>query len=301
MHESFLVYRNFLYLKISLALTFAAILAYALHNPAAPPNGGDWLGYTLGTIGASLIVWLIWFGVRKRRYTSQLGTVAGWLSGHVYLGASLLVIATLHCGFQFGWNVHTLAYALMVVVILSGFFGVFTYLRYPAMLTENRAGRGDEAILSEIADLDQQALTIASKLGDQVHQIILRSIERTSFDAKIWKKPETDLTKTLGDLKGKLSVAAMASTKRGEAESEGGESTIMFVSKNAMGAQDSERARQVNQLLDLVSLKKSLVERLRRDIFYHAMMKEWLSIHVPLSIMLVAALFIHIVSVFFYW
>jgi hypothetical protein len=299
MHESFLVYRNFLYLKIALALVLASIVAYALHNPAAPPNGGDWLGYTLGTIGAALILWLLWFGIRKRRYKSQLGTVAGWLSGHVYLGTSLLVIATLHCAFQFGWNVHTLAYALMVIVILSGFFGVFTYVRYPALLTENRAGRGDEAILSEIADLDQQALMIASKLGDQVHQIILRSIERTSFDAKIWKKPEMDLSKTLGDLKGKLSLAAMAPAPKSDGAS--GESTILFMAKKVVDVQDSDRARQVNQLLDLVSLKKSLVERLRRDIFYHAMMKDWLSIHVPLSIMLVAALFIHIVSVFFYW
>ena len=33
-----------------------------------PPNGGTWLGYTLGTIGALLIVWLMLFGIRKRRY-----------------------------------------------------------------------------------------------------------------------------------------------------------------------------------------------------------------------------------------
>src|ERR671937_308841 len=109
MHESFLVYRSFRYLKLSLALMLLSIL-----------------GYTLGTLGALLILWLLWFGVRKRQYHSRLGQVTGWLSGHVYLGSALLVVATLHSGFQFGWNVHTLTYVLMVVVIASGFYGVFT-------------------------------------------------------------------------------------------------------------------------------------------------------------------------------
>ena len=41
---------------------------------------------------------------------------------------ALIVIATLHTGFQFGWNVHTLAYVLMMLVILSGMFGIAAYV-----------------------------------------------------------------------------------------------------------------------------------------------------------------------------
>ena len=75
-------------------------MAYAWHQPAVKPYGGTWLGYTLGSIGALLVLWLMWFGVRKRRYSSNAGTVQGWLSAHVYLGTSLLVIATLHTGWK---------------------------------------------------------------------------------------------------------------------------------------------------------------------------------------------------------
>ncbi len=76
MHESFISYRSFFYLKVALGLCLAAMLAYAIHAPADPPNGGTWLGYTLGTLGAGLIGWLAWFGVRKRSYSGNVTRVA---------------------------------------------------------------------------------------------------------------------------------------------------------------------------------------------------------------------------------
>src|SRR5690348_7225049 len=113
-HESYLRHENWRYLKVAAGLCAVAIVAYLVHDPLDGPNGGTWLGYTLGTIGALLIGWLTWLGVRKRQYGSNLGTVRGWVSAHVYFGLSLVVVATLHTGFQFGANVHTLAYLLMM-------------------------------------------------------------------------------------------------------------------------------------------------------------------------------------------
>ena len=51
-----------------------------------------------------LILWLLWYGVRKRRYASTSGTVQGWLSAHVYLGTALVVIVGDH-------------YMLMIIVL----------------------------------------------------------------------------------------------------------------------------------------------------------------------------------------
>ncbi len=113
-HDSILTYAKSRYLWICVALTGASLTAYLWHDPGGPPNGGTWLGYTLGTIGALLIVWLMLFGVRKRSYLDSAGTLRGWLSAHIYLGTSLILIVLLHAGFQVGWNLHTLAFVLML-------------------------------------------------------------------------------------------------------------------------------------------------------------------------------------------
>ena len=156
-HQSILAYARYRYLKLAGALTLAAIILYAWDRPPNGPYGGTWLGYTLGTIGALIIAWLLWFGVRKRQFGSTVGTLQAWLSAHVYFGTTLIVIVTLHAAFKVGWNVHTLAYVLMLLVIGSGFFGVYAYLRYPRIMTDNLGDDTLEMLLIKIADLDRQA------------------------------------------------------------------------------------------------------------------------------------------------
>lgn len=306
MHESFLAYRKFFYLKLALGLAGLSILSYALHEPPHGPNGGTWLGYTLGTIGAALIVWFLWYGIRKRQYQSKLGQVMGWLSGHVYLGLALLVVATLHCGFKFGWNVHTLAYALMVLVIASGAYGVITYVRYPTRLTDNKGGMGIDSMLSEIADLDRQCLQVADQMGDKVHQMMLRSIERTSFARTPWWASLGGVSKGFEDLASEIkSIAgdppAPLPTAPPLQSLAGSESTVFFVADQLASIRDSARAALGHRLLDLVTSKKTLVLRVRRDLYYRNLMKTWLYLHLPLSIALIAALTVHVVTVFFYW
>ena len=91
-HQSILEYARFRWLKGALLLSVACAAVYIWHDPPLKPYGGTWLGYALGTIGALLILWLVWFGVRKRRYATRLGTAQGWLSAHFYLGTALLVV-----------------------------------------------------------------------------------------------------------------------------------------------------------------------------------------------------------------
>lgn len=276
MHKSLLVFRNFLYLKLTVALVLAAIIAYLLHQPFGSANGGTWLGYTLGTIGALLIVWLAWFGIRKRRYGVGRLLLEDWLSAHVYLGLGLIVIATLHTGFQFAWNLHMLAYALMILVIVSGAFGLFAYVRYPELMTENRGGLTFGEIMTSIAELDQKCRDVGIGLGDEINAAVLRAAEETRVGGGVWRQlfghdPSCPTTRALA------LVQRTARDLRGEA------------------------GTAANRLTTLLSRKVEFLARARRDVRYKALMDVWLYIHVPLTFALLAALATHIVSVFFYW
>jgi len=268
-----------------------------LHDPIGVPSGGSWLGYTLGTIAALLILWLLWFGIRKRRYRGATGTLRGWLSAHVYLGTSLILIAFLHAGFQIGWNIHTLALVLMLLVIFSGFFGVYAYLRFPEMMTRNRANTTRNAMIAEIRELDQQALVLADKVDTSVHDAILKSIQGTQLGGGAWAqlRARDDSSEALVRLK-----EAVLANNRAENPSNSGQTMVMMVDFLATKATDAQ-SENLRRVIDIVSRKRALATRVARDIQLQALMEIWLYIHVPLSLGLLGALSAHIISVFFYW
>lgn len=300
MHGSFLAHANKRWLWVALALLLVTLVAYAWHSPTgATPNGGTWLGYTLGTVGALLILWLMWFGIRKRRYGAGLGSVRGWLSAHVYLGTSLILIGLLHSGFQFGWNVHTLALVLMLIVIFSGFFGVYAYLRYPTLMTRNRQDATRDAMLEEIAELDQNALMLADAVDPKIHAVVLRSVERTRLGGGVWAQltARDDSEAALA----RLRDAVAQREKEAQAKPREQSTMFMMVDFLAGAAGGDQQSESLRKLIDILTRKKNLATRVARDIQFQALMEIWLYLHVPLSFALLAALTAHIVSVLFYW
>jgi hypothetical protein len=297
MHDSILNFGRYRYLWIAILLSLGSLTAYIWHDPIGVPNGGSWLGYTLGTIAALLILWLLWFGIRKRRYQGASGTLRGWLSAHVYLGTTLILVSLLHCGFQIGWNIHTLALFLMFAVIFSGFFGVYAYIRFPELMTRNRANTTRHAMIEEIRELDQQALVLADKVDTSVHDVILRSIQGTKLGGGAWAqlRARDDSNQALVRLKEAVLAAGDA-----EIAPQSGNTMVMMVDFLATKANDGQ-AETLRRLIDIVSRKRSLASRVARDIQLQALMEIWLYVHVPLSLGLLGALSAHIISVFFYW
>ena len=297
-HDSILNYAKSRYLWLALALMAGSIAAYIVHDPGGPPNGGTWLGYTLGTIGALLIVWLMFFGVRKRRYLNSIGTLRGWLSAHIYLGTALILVALLHTGFQFGWNVHTFAFVLMLIVIFSGFFGVYVYLRYPNLMTRNRESATREAMMMEITEIDQNALSLADGIAPKIHGVVLRSIQNTRLGGGVW----TQLRARDGSDIALESLRKAIAAREQQQEIKTAEMPTMFAMVDFLAARaEDKQGEAMRKLIDLMSRKKSLATKVARDMQYQAMMEIWLYIHVPLSFALLAALTAHIVSSFFYW
>ena len=299
LHESFLRHREWLYLKVAVALCVVALALYAWHDPMDGANGGTWLGYGLGTLGAVLIVWLAWLGVRKRKYGSRLGTVKGWVSAHVYLGLSLLLIATLHTGFQFGLNLHTLAYVLMVLVIASGAYGLVAYARYPQVITSNRQQATREAWLDEILDLNERAIRLADEITPDVHRTVLHSAENLRIGGG-WRD---QLLRSRPDARGEElgKVGDFLRRKLGADQREDSTEQMIFLDTQQIVTMERDpQLERLKQLLELLTRRNELVDRVNRDVQAHARMQAWLYVHVPLTAALLAALAAHVVAVFLY-
>ena len=277
-HESFIAYARYRYLGLAVLLCAASIALYIGDRPYGTRYGGTWAGYILGIAGAALIVWLTWYGYRKRSYAGIAGRLAERLSAHVYFGLALLVVATLHTGFHFGWNVHTIAYGLMCGAIASGIVGAFCYARYPRLMTENRAGMTMQQMLGAIVTLDEQLRdrTVRAGLDERAASIIERAVETSAIGGSVWRQ----LTGRYPDCPTAAAIVDFAAR-----------------------ANEIPRPLETawSEIRVLLNEKSSLLARVRRDIRYKALLDIWLHMHVPLSFMLIAALIAHILSIFMLW
>lgn len=273
-HELFLAFDRVRFLKWAVVLVALAIVMYLVVRPYGRPYGGGWTGYTLGTVGALLILWLTWFGYRKRSYAENAGRLAARLSAHVYLGLALFFVATLHTGFHLGWNVHTLAYVLMCVVIVSGMFGVYAYIRYPRLMTENRESMTTVQMMGRIAGIDDELRGVVMPLDDATVAAVERAIASTAVGGSAWRQ----LSGHYPGCTTGMAIAHMAAHAR------------------EVPAPLSDTWRQTRLKLEE---KSAVLKRIRADIRYKALMEVWLYVHVPLTFALLAALTAHVISVFF--
>lgn len=292
MHESMLAYRNKRYLWLSLVVAVIAVFAYWIDDPQEPANGGTLLGYVLGTAGLLLILLLTWFGIRKRRYKSTLGSVQGWLSAHIYLGGALLVVVLLHTGFQFGWNVHTLAFVLMLLVIVSGLYGVYAYTKYPRMLSENRGNATRAELLDQLEDIDSRSRRIASRLTDEYSELVTSGISRTQLGTSLWARLRgRDESQVVLRQGGDSKVVANA----------GQEAALDWLADRQSRSADRDEAATIGELSALLRNKRRLLNQLNSELKIQAILEIWLYAHVPLTAGLLVALLVHVLAVFIYW
>ena len=276
LHDGFLRHAGFRWLKIATITCVLSIASYMLVDVTPHHNGGSWYGYTMGTIGALLILWLTLLGLRKRAMTRGRWSLKAWTSAHVYLGLSLIVIATLHTGFQLGWNVHSLAYGLMMLVILSGLYGITVYHALPNKLSNSRSEMTRPQMIDAVQKLDRQLQLAAQPLGHEDTAIVSASIAESPFKGGLLRRlsgrnPRCRTDKALQLFRPRL-VATVGP---------GGEA--------------------LESVVALLERKAAALARIRRHLRLKALLEVWLYIHVPLTFALIAALAAHIVSVFFYW
>lgn len=313
---NFLEYQGYRFLRLATLLAGGAALAYWAARPAGgAPYGGTWFGYLLGIAAALMVLLLTAYGLRRRffpimpdrrrsdrrqlfdttpadapgsRKTDRRkrpaedfwrfgGNLQGWLSAHVYLGTALVVLATLHAGFRFGWNVHTLSYALVVLVVASGFYGVFTYLHYPRLITENLGENTMGGLMLKIAELDDLAEKRTLGLPDEVKALVTTARQGTRIGGS--------LIQQIGGRQRDCPTAR----------------AVQRIQELGKEFVHGDQPRLLRDLYSVLLQRQRLVARARRNVSLNARMQAWLYVHAPLSVALLAALFAHVVAILVYW
>lgn len=275
MGTSFLTYGSGRWFWISLASGLGLLLHYSDYRARTVAYGGSIEGLLYGVVGTALIGVLMYLGIRRRSYSSHTGTLQGWLSAHIYLGLLTLLVIPLHAGFRFGWDVHTLAFVLLVIVVLSGVGGVLLYRILPSRLTRFEARQQPDKIDPQLARLlaDMRAL-----VKDKSNALV--DIYRAELAASRQRMPSG------------------WSLIRGQTRDLLAERSADLAAKAAVVPLEEQATFQVlSQLL----LKKAQLElNLLQQMQLRNALKAWLYVHVPVSIAMVCAVMIHLIVVFWY-
>ena len=314
--KHFIAYRNFRYLKLAGLLSALAILGYWLAIPAGgSAYGGTVFGYVLGIASTIIVLLHLAYafarrmprkyhnrrtGDRRKLFAGKLrstenhrraeerrrttgdswrygGTLQGWLSAHVHLGLALLVFATLHTGFRFGWNVHTLAYGLLLLVIATGLLGAYLYLHIPRQLARNGSDGGSNDIAPQLDGIDQQLRTAALGLPETIRNLLDTAARETRIEGSLIEKL------TGGQRNCPTRIAALR--------------------VRALGSEviDSEQSQQIRDVYAILLRKQRLLDGTREHVRLMTTLRLWLVFHGPLSIGLLAALLAHVLTIFIYW
>ena len=264
------------WLWISLLSAVGLSLYYFYDDTTVVAYGGSNTGLVYGVIGTIIILVLMYLGIRKRSYASGVGSLKGWVSAHVYLGLLTLLLIPLHAGFRFGWDVHTLAFVLLSIVVLSGVLGVVLYQLVPVRLTKHETKLQANKIDQEITLLFSEMYALVKDRSDALvalYQKEIASLKETK--SKGWSLVFRGIG---GDLIARRSA---------------------HLSKHVpnIPVEDQQAFQSLSQLL----LKKTQLEiHLLNQMRLRNAMQAWLYVHVPISVVMLVTIIIHVWSVFYY-
>lgn len=269
--ETFVSQRHFAWLWIVLVGIAAMTAIYWLDHPIGGRNGGTRLGYTYGGIAAAGIVFLMWYGVRKRySYRSGTGNLKGWLGPHVWIGVALAVVVPLHSGFNLGWNVHSVSYLLMLLTIASGIWGAFAYVRLPSEMEARREGLPVRDCIQQIEKVTREIQVLRQERGSEFGRVVKAMAPplEPSFFQLLFTRPFPAMTKD--EISEQLSTLPPGEYQAGL----------------ALTALASQRMHLGNQLVAEAGVVLQ--------------MRVWLYLHLPLSFGCLAAVCAHVFWVLFY-
>ena len=252
----------------------SSVLIVSLHAEFADKVPG--LAYLSGWFLFALMLALTFYNARKKLSFLPLLTSEGWLQFHIYAALLTAVLFCVHISYKIptGWFEGTLAW-LYILVMLSGFFGLFASRGIPKRLTT----RGGEVLFERIPGIRRQ-------LQERAEALALKSVEgvKSSTIADFYVRELKDF------FGGSRNLMAHWFEVRAPLNL-----ILTRINDLSRYLNDIERVK-MNEIATLVRQKDGL------DYHYslQLVLKLWLFVHIPLTYSLLLWTLAHIVLVFAY-
>ena len=261
---------------LTLVFTVAAAWGLARHG-FSERLGGTWLTmrWATGLVGLLGVIAVMTYPIRKQIYRRRAGALRYWLLAHVYFGAIAAVLLFMHAGTHTGGLLTTLLYLSFLGVILTGLFGIVSYIVAPRILT---GIEGEPLLIEDLhgrrAELSEELANITNKsegwLREEIEERVTKRFLGKAFLFRQLLQRE--------ELKRLLAEA------RGE-----------FKERTTRLATETERAI----LLESVETAATL-SRVDALVFLHRLLRIWIAPHVISTSLMLALMVVHIVQAIFF-
>jgi len=275
-------------LSIATPVIFGAVLATILligwstrdEEYLVPDSGA---GYWLGIIGASLMMLLLLYPLRKRMPLG-LGSVTFWFRLHMVLGLIGPALILFHSNFKLGALNSNVALAAMLIVAGSGIVGRYLYGKIHMGLY------GRKVVVRETL-ADARAMT--DSLRDELPGCD-RITEAMNAFASAAPLPKNLIASIFSLPLLAFRARSVRSRLRNEAR------RLIAVEGKRRGWSRRLRAQRFAAIGNLVTLHVAAVKKAAEFGVYDRLFGMWHMLHLPLFIVLILAATLHVIAAHFY-
>jgi hypothetical protein len=274
------------------------------------PGGRSLPGFTFGVAGGAIILFefALWF--RKKVRVWRIGRAQTWLRAHIWLGLLCLPLLVLHSGLRLGGMLSTVLMILLVIVILSGIWGLILQNLIPKRMLEDIPA---ETIYSQMDYLSAQLLAEADRLvsatcGEGDHLVAADSgpapndagfvvvgkvrtagsVQGKVLDTRIPMAPIPEALPLAGFFREQVAPFLRRGTKGNPALANAGRAAVLFQN---IKTQIPPAAHDIVNVLDDFCQQRRQWDIQAR---WHFWLHSWLWVHFPLSAALVVMMAVHV-------
>jgi hypothetical protein len=267
------------------ALIIAAVGGWLLRDyELINPETG--LGYWLGIVGGTLMLFLLMYPLRKRfRILHVLGSTRNWFRLHMIFGLVGPLLILYHSNFHLGSFNSQVAFYCMLLVAISGVVGRHFYARIHNGLYGRKTSLGE--LQRELATSRENGKGLASIMPGVAHRL----------DELASELQGCKITQSLG-IRRSLKWAASRHLIHFKLWLTARRELALAASRSAAIQRDQKRLRKVTY--KYIRNYTNLMGRVAQFSFYERLFALWHVFHLPFFFMLIISALVHVLAVHMY-